>query len=168
MLRHLKLMRTANKKIRKYLSKSNVTNFQTLLAFTTRHIPIKLHQFLISSFPDFLWTERVRNRQTDTQRQMPLERITARSMRTRGTKKTHTENSTKITNQECLTGPTNYCNLQNHFISAFITTATTTISTSNWHRNKKKLNINTNKYQVFSNHNLNIMMPQSIVDYNLG
>jgi len=72
MLRHLKLMHTANKKIRKYLSKSNVTNFQTLLAFTTGHIPIKLHQFPISSLPDFLWTERVRNRQTDTQRQMPL------------------------------------------------------------------------------------------------
>jgi len=35
---------------------SNVTNFQPLLAFTTGHIPTKLHQFVVSGFRDFLRT----------------------------------------------------------------------------------------------------------------
>jgi len=43
-------------------SRSNVTNFKTLLAFTTRHIPTKLHQFLTGSFRDFV---RTAHRQTD-------------------------------------------------------------------------------------------------------
>jgi len=37
---------------------SNVTNFEPLLAFTMGHIPTKLHQFLFSSFRDFVWTDR--------------------------------------------------------------------------------------------------------------
>jgi len=40
-------------------SRSNVTNFQPLLAFTTGHIPSKLHQFPTNSF--------CVDRQTDTQ-----------------------------------------------------------------------------------------------------
>jgi len=35
-----------------------VTNFESLLAFTIGHIPTKLHQFLISSFRDFVHTDR--------------------------------------------------------------------------------------------------------------
>jgi len=35
-------------------SRSNVTNSKTLLVFSMRHIPTKLHQFLISSFQDFV------------------------------------------------------------------------------------------------------------------
>jgi len=42
-------------------SRSNVTNFEPLLAFTMGRIPTKLHQFPISSFRDFLRT----NSQTD-------------------------------------------------------------------------------------------------------
>jgi len=38
-------------------SRSNVTNFQTLLAFTMGHIRTKLHQFLSSSFRDFVQTD---------------------------------------------------------------------------------------------------------------
>jgi len=37
--------------------RSNVTNFQALLAFTMGHIPTMLHQFLISSFRDFVRTD---------------------------------------------------------------------------------------------------------------
>jgi len=33
---------------------SNVTNFQTLLAFTMGHTPTKVHQILTSSFGDFV------------------------------------------------------------------------------------------------------------------
>jgi len=46
-------------------SRSYVTNFQPLLAFTVGHIFTKLHRFLISSFRDFLQTDRRTNRQTD-------------------------------------------------------------------------------------------------------
>jgi len=53
-------------------SRSNVINFQTLLAFIVGHIPTKLHQFLISSFRDFV--------RTDTHRQTPP-KTPARSMR---------------------------------------------------------------------------------------
>jgi len=35
-------------------SRSNVTNFQTLLAFTVVHISTESRQFLISSFRDFV------------------------------------------------------------------------------------------------------------------
>jgi len=38
-------------------SRSNVTKFQSLLAFPMRHILIKLHQFPTSSFLDFVRTE---------------------------------------------------------------------------------------------------------------
>jgi len=38
-------------------SRSNVINFQQLLAFTMRHILTKLHQFPTSSFRDFLRTD---------------------------------------------------------------------------------------------------------------
>jgi len=51
-------------KPKKYLNSSqnqrsrlNIINFQTLLAFTMGHIPTKLHQFLISSFRDFVRTD---------------------------------------------------------------------------------------------------------------
>jgi len=44
---------------------SNVTNFQTLLAFTMWHIRTNLHQFLISSFRDFVRTDRLTDAQTD-------------------------------------------------------------------------------------------------------
>jgi len=54
------------------MSRSNVTNFQTLLVFTMGHIPTKLHQFLISSFRDFV--------RTDTDRQTPPKTIPALSM----------------------------------------------------------------------------------------
>jgi len=47
----------------KIAPRSNVTNFQPLLAFNMRHIPTKLHRFLTSSFQDFLQ----RDTQTDTQ-----------------------------------------------------------------------------------------------------
>jgi len=43
-------------------SGSNVTNFQSLVAFIVGHIPTKLHQFLISSFRDLARTDR----RTDT------------------------------------------------------------------------------------------------------
>jgi len=39
------------------MPRSNVTNFQTLLAFTMGHIPTKLHQFQTSSFRDFVRTD---------------------------------------------------------------------------------------------------------------
>jgi len=52
-------------------SRSNVTDFQSLLAFTMVHIPTKLHRFLISSFRDFVRTHR----------QTPPKTIPARSMR---------------------------------------------------------------------------------------
>jgi len=38
-------------------SRSNVTNFQGLLAVTTRHSPTTLHQFLACSFRDFTRTD---------------------------------------------------------------------------------------------------------------
>jgi len=38
--------------------RSYVTNFQPLLAFNMGYIPAKLHQFLISSFQDFVRTDR--------------------------------------------------------------------------------------------------------------
>jgi len=53
---------------------SNVTHFHSLLAFTVGRIPTKFHQFLISSFRDFV------NTNTDTQ--MPAKTIPAHSMRT--------------------------------------------------------------------------------------
>jgi len=55
-------------------SRSNVTDFQSLLAFTVGHTSTKLHQFLISSFRDFVWTDRC------TDRQMPPKTIPARSI----------------------------------------------------------------------------------------
>jgi len=69
-LRHLKVFKTPNGQCNAYIkfkkkyknssqrqrSRSNVTHFQ-LLAFTVGHIPAKLHQFLISSFRDFVWTD---------------------------------------------------------------------------------------------------------------
>jgi len=39
-------------------SRSNVTNFRSLLAFTVGHIPTKLHRFPTSSFRDFVQTDR--------------------------------------------------------------------------------------------------------------
>jgi len=50
-------------------SRSNVTNFQSLLGFTMGHIPTKLHQFLTGSFRDFVQTGRQTNAQTDRRRQ---------------------------------------------------------------------------------------------------
>jgi len=41
--------------------RSNVTNFQPLSAFTMAHIRTKLHQFLISSFRDFVQTGKQTN-----------------------------------------------------------------------------------------------------------
>jgi len=55
-----------------------VTNFQSLLAFTVGHIPIKLHQFLISSYRYFVRTDI--DAQTDAQ--TPPRTIPARSRRT--------------------------------------------------------------------------------------
>jgi len=49
--------------------RSNVTNLQSLLAFAMGHITTKLHQFLISSFRDFVQTDRRMDRQTDRRRQ---------------------------------------------------------------------------------------------------
>jgi len=46
-------------------SESYVTSFQPLLAFTMKHIPTKLHQFLISSFRDIVCGQT--QRQTDIQ-----------------------------------------------------------------------------------------------------
>jgi len=59
-LRHSKLLTVTNEKKYEYSSRSrsNVTKFQTLLAFTMGHIPTKLHQFLISSFQDSVQTDR--------------------------------------------------------------------------------------------------------------
>jgi len=51
------------KKIRKCLSGSNITDFQSLLTFTMGRIPTKLHRFPTSSFRDFQRTDT----QTDTQ-----------------------------------------------------------------------------------------------------
>jgi len=65
-------------------SKSNVTNSQPLLAFTIGHIPTKLHQFLISSFQDFVRQkvlvlgEWVLSGRTDTK--TPLKTTPARSI----------------------------------------------------------------------------------------
>jgi len=56
--------------------RSNVTNFQSLLAFTMGHIPTKLHQFLTSSYRDFVRTDTAKDRQT------PPKTIPARSMDT--------------------------------------------------------------------------------------
>jgi len=47
-------------------SRSHVTNFQLLLEFTVWLIPTKLHQFLISSFRDFVRTDARRDREIDT------------------------------------------------------------------------------------------------------
>jgi len=47
--------------------RSNVINFQTLIAFTVGHIPAKLYQFLISSYRDLVrevWTDRHTHTQT--------------------------------------------------------------------------------------------------------
>jgi len=60
-------------------SRSNVTNFQPILAFTVGHIPTKLHRFLIGSFRDFVRRERRTDRQTDRQTQPKT--IPARRMR---------------------------------------------------------------------------------------
>jgi len=46
-------------------SKSNVTTLEPLLAFTMGQIRMKLHQFLIISFRDFVQTD------TETDKQMP-------------------------------------------------------------------------------------------------
>jgi len=46
-------------------SRSNVTNFQSLLTFTVGHIPTKLYQFLISSFRGFVRTDTQMQRQMD-------------------------------------------------------------------------------------------------------
>jgi len=46
--------------------RSNLTNFQPLLAFTIEQIPAKFHQFLISSFRDFVETDAQIHRQTDS------------------------------------------------------------------------------------------------------
>jgi len=81
-LRHLKLLKldeicmATTSEMKKYetnsqgqRSRSNVTNFQPRLAFTIGHIPTKLHQFLISSFRDFMRKVRQTDRQTDRRRQ---------------------------------------------------------------------------------------------------
>jgi len=54
--------------------RSNVTNFQSLLAFPVGHIRTKLHRFLTSGFLDFARTDA----QTDTQ--TPAKTIPARSI----------------------------------------------------------------------------------------
>jgi len=54
--------------------KVKVNCHQSLLAFTTGHIPTKLHQFLFNSFRDFVRTDR------HTDRQMPPKTIPARSI----------------------------------------------------------------------------------------
>jgi len=48
-------------------SRSNVTNFQTPLAFAMGHIPTKLHQFPTRSFQDFVRTDRQTQRCTNRQ-----------------------------------------------------------------------------------------------------
>jgi len=55
-------------------SRSNVINFQTLLAFTIGHSPTKL-QFPTSSFRDFLKTDRLTDRQTDAAITIPARSI---------------------------------------------------------------------------------------------
>jgi len=46
------------------MSRSNVTKFQTLLAFPMGHVSTKLRRLLTSSFRDFLPTDRHTHRQT--------------------------------------------------------------------------------------------------------
>jgi len=60
-------------------SRSNITNFQVLLMFIMGHIPTKLHQFLISSFRNFL--------RTDTQIHSQIHRhtVAAQTIPTRST-----------------------------------------------------------------------------------
>jgi len=66
-------------------SKSNLANFQPPLAFTMAHILAKLHEFLISSFRDFVWTDRC----TDADRQMPTKTIPTSSIAAMQLKNTH-------------------------------------------------------------------------------
>jgi len=58
-------------------SRSYVTNFQLLLAFTMEHIPTKLHQLPVSSFRDSVRTDAQTDTQTD--RKTPPKAIPARS-----------------------------------------------------------------------------------------
>jgi len=46
-------------------SRSNVTIFEPLLSFTMWHIPTKSHQFLVSSFGDFVRTDKQTDSRTD-------------------------------------------------------------------------------------------------------
>jgi len=85
-LRHSKLLimdeiYMANVKNTKTALKVKVTNLQKLLACTTGHIRTKLHQFLISSFRDFV--------RTDTDRQTPPKTIPVRSRRAGKNNKTN-------------------------------------------------------------------------------
>jgi len=56
-------------------SRSNVINFQPLLAFTTGHIPTKLHRLPTSSFRDFLRTDRRTNWLTDAAKNIPARSV---------------------------------------------------------------------------------------------
>jgi len=60
---HSKVIALISRKIA--LRAPDGTDFQPLLAFTMRHIPTKLHQFLIGSFQDFVRTDEHTDRQTD-------------------------------------------------------------------------------------------------------
>jgi len=55
--------------VKNQFSRSNVNNFQTLLAFAMGHIHTKLHQFLISSFRDFVRTDTRRHAHRRRQKQ---------------------------------------------------------------------------------------------------
>jgi len=54
----------------------NVTNFQPLLAFTAGHILTQLHQFLISSFRDFVQTDATKNNTCSQQLQSSFSTFT--------------------------------------------------------------------------------------------
>jgi len=58
--------------------RSNVTNFRAILVFMMRHIPTKLHQFLISSFRDFVRTDRLAHTDRHRQKQYLLVAYAAR------------------------------------------------------------------------------------------
>jgi len=55
---HSKYIKDELKKNKSQKSRSNVTNFAPVLAFTMGHIPTKLHQFLTGIFQDIVQTDR--------------------------------------------------------------------------------------------------------------
>jgi len=59
--------------------RSNITNFEPLLAFTVRHIPSKLHQFPTSSFWDFVRTDAQTDRRGQKQYLLTAQLVHRRS-----------------------------------------------------------------------------------------